>query len=84
MVLLEKAVSILRDGGFAPSNVDVVIITEAPKIGPHSEAMAGRLAEVMGIQAGLVSVKGKSNEGMGWIGAGEGLAVHAVALVTKK
>jgi 2C-methyl-D-erythritol 2,4-cyclodiphosphate synthase len=46
--------------------------------------MCRRLAEVMGISAGMVSVKGKSNEGMGWIGAGEGLAVHTVALVTKK
>ena len=84
MVLLGKAVSILGDRGFVPSNVDVVVITEAPKIGPLSEAMADRLAEVMGIQAGSVSVKGKSNERMGWIGAGEGLAVHAVALVTRK
>ena len=84
MVLLEKAVSILRETGFKPSNVDVVVITEAPKIGPHSQDMVRRLAGVLGIPAGSVSVKGKSNEGMGWIGAGEGLAVHAVALVTKR
>lgn len=84
MGLLEKAVSILREKGFGPSNVDVVIITEEPKIGPHALDMARRLAGVMGIPAGSVSVKGKSNEGMGWIGAGEGLAVHAVALVTNK
>lgn len=84
MVLLERAVSILRDVGFEPSNVDVVVVTEAPKIGPYSEAMSRRLAEVMGISSGLVSVKGKSNEGMGWIGDGEGLAVHTVALVTKR
>lgn len=84
MLLLEKAVSILRETGFEPSNVDVVVITEAPKIGPLSQAMARRLADVMGIPAGSISVKGKSNEGMGWIGAGEGLAVHAVALVTKR
>jgi 2-C-methyl-D-erythritol 2,4-cyclodiphosphate synthase len=64
--------------------VDVVVITEAPRIGPLADAMGARLAEVMGIQADSVSVKGKSNEGMGWIGAGEGLAVHAVALVTRK
>jgi 2-C-methyl-D-erythritol 2,4-cyclodiphosphate synthase len=84
MILLEKAVSILRETGFEPSNVDVVVITEAPKIGPHAEGMIGRLADVMGIPTASVSVKGKSNEGMGWIGAGEGLAVHAVALVTQR
>jgi len=84
MVLLQKAVSVLREAGFEPSNVDVVVITEAPKIGPHAEAMCRRLSDVMGISTDMVSVKGKSNEGMGWIGAGEGLAVHAVALVTKR
>lgn len=84
MVLLEKAVAILREMGFEPSNVDVVVITEAPRIGPLAQAMSRRLADVMGIPAGSVSVKGKSNEGMGWIGEGEGLAVHAVALVTKR
>ena len=49
--------------------------------GPFSQAMRERLAGVLGLSAAEVSVKGKTNEGMGWIGAGEGLAVHAVALV---
>jgi len=84
MVLLEKAVSILDGKGFRPYNVDVVVITEAPRIGPVSAAMAERVAGVLGIPEGAVSVKGKTNEGMGWIGAGEGLAVHAVALVVDK
>jgi 2C-methyl-D-erythritol 2,4-cyclodiphosphate synthase len=46
--------------------------------------MVRRLSEVLGIPEGAVSVKGKTNEGMGWVGAGEGLAVHAVALVAEK
>ena len=84
MELLGKAREILREKGFEPSNIDVVIVTEAPKIGPRSRAMRERLSEVLGIPRAALSVKGKSNEGMGWIGAGEGLAVHAVALVTEK
>jgi 2-C-methyl-D-erythritol 2,4-cyclodiphosphate synthase len=84
MQLLKTAREILDEMGFEPVNVDVVVITEAPKIGPRSAAMRERLSEVLGIPIGALSVKGKSNEGMGWIGAGEGLAVHAVALVAEK
>jgi len=83
MDLLRRSVEILERSGYEPVNVDVVVITEAPKIGPLSGSMTKRLSEVLGIPEGSVSVKGKTNEGMGWIGAGEGLAVHAVALVTK-
>ena len=81
MGLLRRSVELLKTLGFEPLNVDVVVITEAPKIEPLSSAMCGRLSEALGISEGDVSVKGKTNEGMGWIGAGEGLAVHAVALV---
>ena len=81
MDLLARAVVILREAGFRPVNVDVVVICEAPKISPVAEAVRGRLAQVLGIPQGAVSLKGKTNEGMGWIGAGEGMAVHAVALV---
>jgi 2-C-methyl-D-erythritol 2,4-cyclodiphosphate synthase len=84
MELLRASVDLLRRMGFEPVNVDVVVVTEAPRIGPLSAAMATRLSEVLGIRRAAVSVKGKTNEGMGWIGAGEGLAVHAVALVTEK
>jgi 2-C-methyl-D-erythritol 2,4-cyclodiphosphate synthase len=81
MDLLRRAVAILAEGGYRPSNVDVVVVTEQPRIAPLVDRMRARLAEVLGIPEGGVSIKGKTNEGMGWIGAGEGLAVHAVALV---
>ena len=84
MDLLRHSVGLIGRMGFQPHNVDVVVIAEAPKIGPLAAAMIRRLSEVLGIPEGAVSVKGKTNEGMGWIGAGEGLAVHAVALVTEK
>lgn len=84
MELLAKSVALLDEMGCEPSNVDIVVITEAPKIQPVAADMARRLAEVLGILEGEVSVKGKTNEGMGWIGSGQGLAVHAVALVVEK
>jgi 2-C-methyl-D-erythritol 2,4-cyclodiphosphate synthase len=83
MDLLRRSVRILRDAGYHPVNVDVVVVCERPKIRPRASEMQQGLARVMGMEAGDVSVKGKTNEGMGWIGSGEGLAVHAVALVER-
>ena len=81
MELLRKAVSILEGRGYQVVNVDVTVICESPKIGPHVEAMRLRLGEILGTGPSGVSVKGKTNETMGWIGRGEGIAVHAVALI---
>jgi 2-C-methyl-D-erythritol 2,4-cyclodiphosphate synthase len=57
----------------------VTVVAELPKIGPHRAAIRARLAAAIGIAVQDVSVKGKTNEGMGWIGRREGLAVMAVA-----
>ena len=79
--LLERATEILLSQSFRVVNVDVTVICESPKIGPHAEAMRQRLASAMAVTVSRVSIKGKTNEGMGWIGRGEGLAVHAVAMI---
>ena len=79
--LLRRSVEVVREAGRRVVNVDVTVVCETPKIGPHAASMRARLAEALGVEPSDVSVKGKSNEGMGWIGRGEGLAVHAVALV---
>lgn len=81
MELLATTVALLRAKAYHPVNIDVVVVCEEPRIGPVAHAMRSRLAGVLGLEADAVSVKGKTNEGMGWIGSGEGLAVHAVALV---
>jgi 2-C-methyl-D-erythritol 2,4-cyclodiphosphate synthase len=81
MELLALTLRILERHNYQVVNVDVTVICESPRIDPISAKMRDRLGEVIGIGPDHVSVKGKSNEGMGWIGAGEGLAVHAVALV---
>lgn len=82
MDLLDRAVRVLEARDYRIVNVDVTVICESPKIAPHAEAMCSRLGDVMRISSTSISIKGKSNEGMGWIGAGEGIAVHAVALIT--
>ena len=81
MDLLGRVVALLRQRGLRTINVDVTVICEAPRIGPHAAGMRARIADVLGIGSDAVSIKGKTNEGMGWIGAGEGIAVHAVALI---
>lgn len=81
MDLMERAVGILRGRELSPRNVDVTVVCERPEIGPRAREMRERIARVLGLSVGSVSVKGKSNEGMGWIGSGEGIAVIAVVLV---
>ena len=80
--MLESAVEVLRSRGFSVVNVDVTVICERPKIGPHREAIRAQIARSLGVSADAVSVKGKTNEGMGWIGRGEGLACIAVAAIS--
>lgn len=80
--MLRGAVSAVNALGYAVFNVDVTVIAEFPRIGPHAAAMRARLADALGIAASSVSVKGKTNEGMGWIGRGEGIACIAVATLS--
>jgi 2-C-methyl-D-erythritol 2,4-cyclodiphosphate synthase len=79
--LLRRVVDLLERRNVQVVNVDITVVAETPKIGPLSQSMRDRLGEVLKIGPDFVSVKGKTNEGLGWIGAGAGLAVHAVALV---
>jgi 2-C-methyl-D-erythritol 2,4-cyclodiphosphate synthase len=79
--LLRDAVDLAGAENYQVVNVDVTVVCERPRIGPHAQAMRERLGAAIGIGPQHVSVKGKSNEGMGWIGRGEGVAVIAVALV---
>jgi len=77
--MLEAAVKRIATGGYRVNQVDVTVVAESPRIAPHREKIRARLASALGIDSASVSVKGKSNEGMGWIGRKEGLACIAVA-----
>jgi 2-C-methyl-D-erythritol 2,4-cyclodiphosphate synthase len=79
MELLWTAHNLVREKGYALAQADLTIITEQPRLGKHLPAMAAILAERLGAPPGAVSLKAKSNEGMGFIGRGEGIAVIAVA-----
>ncbi|MBL8961698.1 MAG: 2-C-methyl-D-erythritol 2,4-cyclodiphosphate synthase [Gemmatimonadetes bacterium] len=78
--MLERAMGRVRqEQRLRVEHVDITVIVESPKIGPYRDAICGRIAEALGIPAGHVNVKAKTNEGMGWIGRGEGLACIASA-----
>jgi 2-C-methyl-D-erythritol 2,4-cyclodiphosphate synthase len=77
--LLGAAHSLVRGKGYALAQADLTIITEQPRLGKHLQAMAANLAKQLGVQPGSLNVKAKTNEGMGFIGRGEGIAVIAVA-----
>jgi 2-C-methyl-D-erythritol 2,4-cyclodiphosphate synthase len=79
--MLRLAVTRAAMHGWRPSHVDVTVIAEQPRLAPHRAAMRAALAAALGVEPGAVSVKGKTNEGMGWIGRGEGIACIAVATI---
>ena len=81
MELLRHAVHVLESRNYQVVNVDVTLVCETPRIGPWVDEIRARLGGILRVGPSAVSVKGKTNESMGWIGAGEGLAVHAVALI---
>lgn len=82
--MLAHAAAIARGAGFEVMNVDAVVIAERPKLAPHLGAIRASLAGALGIDVGRVSVKGKTNEGVGAIGRGTAMAVHAVALLAER
>jgi 2-C-methyl-D-erythritol 2,4-cyclodiphosphate synthase len=79
--MLVRAYALVRTKGWTVGNIDVTVVAEQPKIGPHREAMRTRLAGALGVDPADIAIKGKTNERMGWAGRGEGLGVIAVALL---
>lgn len=82
-IFLEKAMERARAGGFAVTHLDVTLICEAPKIGPHAPAMRAALAEIAGIEVARVSVKATTTERLGFPGRGEGIAALATATLVR-
>ncbi|MCE7997816.1 MAG: bifunctional 2-C-methyl-D-erythritol 4-phosphate cytidylyltransferase/2-C-methyl-D-erythritol 2,4-cyclodiphosphate synthase [Rhodobiaceae bacterium] len=80
-VFLEHASRLLTERGGVIANIDVTLICEAPKIGPHRDAMRGAIAEIVGIAQDRVSVKATTTEGLGFTGRGEGIAAQALVTV---
>ena len=81
--LLEACGKELREQGWRISNIDSTIVAQRPKLLPHVPQMRENIARVLGLEVSQVSVKGKTEEGLGFTGTGEGMAVHAVCLIEK-
>jgi 2-C-methyl-D-erythritol 2,4-cyclodiphosphate synthase len=71
----------VREAGFEIGNVDVTVIAQSVRVSPHRRAMRESLAAALGLPIGDVSVKATTTDRLGWIGSGEGLAAHAVAVL---
>jgi 2-C-methyl-D-erythritol 2,4-cyclodiphosphate synthase len=80
--ILRSAVALIAEENYQIVNVDVTVICEEPRLGPHIASMQAKLAGALSIAPRLVSVKAKTNERMGWIGRNEGIGAVAVALIT--
>jgi 2-C-methyl-D-erythritol 4-phosphate cytidylyltransferase/2-C-methyl-D-erythritol 2,4-cyclodiphosphate synthase len=78
---LDHAASLVRARGGVINHVDVTIICERPKVGPHREAMKAKIAEILQIEPSRVSVKATTTEGLGFTGRREGIAAQAIATV---
>ena len=80
--LLSFTCAMLRREGYEIGNIDATVLAEAPKLKPHIDAMRRNLASACGIAADQISVKATTEEGLGFTGRGEGIAAHAVCLLT--
>ena len=81
--MLRLAVARVRAAGWTPAQADLTVVAETPKIGPHRAAIREKLAAAIGVDPDAVMIKGKTNERMGWIGRGEGVACLAVATLVR-
>lgn len=80
--LLEKVGDILESNLYVVDNIDATIIAQAPKMRPHIDAMREKIAGALRIPVSLVNVKATTEEGLGFTGVGEGIAAHAVCLLS--
>ncbi|PRY95173.1 2-C-methyl-D-erythritol 2,4-cyclodiphosphate synthase [Hasllibacter halocynthiae] len=80
---LSHAAGLARRRGYGISNLDLTLICEAPKIGPHAEAMRGQVARIAGLEVGRVSVKATTTERLGFAGRAEGIAAQAAATLVR-
>ncbi len=79
--LLREVVRMLGEHGWRAAQIDATVICEAPKLGGHRDAMCAAIADAVGLEPGEVNVKFTTNEGMGFVGRGEGIAALATATI---
>lgn len=79
--LLRRAAKIVSDSGYMLGNLDATVLAEKPKFAPYIREMREKLAAALGVDAGKISVKATTEEGLGFTGTGQGIAAHAVVLL---
>jgi len=84
MKLLSRTCEIIRDKGFSIVNIDSTVFAERPKLMPYTKSMKSNIAEAANIDPELVNIKATTTEGLGHIGAGEGIGAMCVVLLKKK
>lgn len=84
LLLLMQVGQKLREAGYAIVNADVTLIAQAPKIAPYRKTMEENIVDALEIEPGQVNVKATTEEGLGFTGAGAGMAAHAIALLEKR
>lgn len=82
--LLERVAALIREKGYAVGNIDATILAQAPKLKPYIGDMRQRIAAACGVELDQISVKATTEEGLGFTGAGEGIAAHAVCLLEQR
>jgi len=81
-ILLRQVIHMIHTANFSILNVDMTIIAQAPKLAPHLDKMLATLAEDLQIHKSQINIKATTTEGMGFAGRGEGIAAHAVVLLS--
>jgi 2-C-methyl-D-erythritol 2,4-cyclodiphosphate synthase len=82
LILLRHVADLLAGHRFAVGNIDATVVLETPKIAPYVDLMRQNIADALRIPLQQISVKATTHESLGFIGAGDGAAAHAVALIT--
>ena len=82
-VILARVAELAAEKGYRIVNVDSVLIAQKPKVAPYRTAMKEKIARILSIEPEMIGIKGKTTEGLGLTGHGEGIAAHAVVLIEK-
>ncbi len=81
MLLLKHVAEVLQENGYRVGNIDATVIAQKPKLAPYIEAMREAIAQTLGLETSQVSVKATTEGRLGFTGAGEGIAAHAVCII---
>ena len=82
LVLLQKVGDLLSENRFVINNVDATIIAQSPKMRPYIDAMRNRIADALGLDISVISVKATTEEGLGFTGSGEGISAQAICMLS--